>query len=149
MPKVAVTVDLLTTGIDVPEIVNVVFIRRVRSRILFEQMLGRATRLCPGLFGPGADKERFYIFDAVDIYDDLQDVTDMHPVVSRTYMTFAQLAQELQEVNDEAFQHTIKEELLLKLRRRRLSPQQEDALVAEISMNRAQLHGHLHATAAG
>jgi type I restriction enzyme R subunit len=143
LPKVAVTVDLLTTGIDVPEIVNVVFIRRVRSRILFEQMLGRATRLCPGLFGPGADKEWFYVFDAVDIYDDLQDVTDMHPVVSRTYMTFVQLAQELQEVNDEAFHHTVKEELLLKLRRRRLSPQQEDALVAETGMNRAQLLDHI------
>jgi type I restriction enzyme R subunit len=143
LPKVAVTVDLLTTGIDVPEIVNVVFIRRVRSRILFEQMLGRATRLCPGLFGPGADKERFYIFDAVDIYDDLQDVTDMHPVVSRTYMTFAQLAQELQAVSDEAFQQTVKEELLVKLRRRRLSPHQEDALVAETGMNRAQLLDHI------
>ena len=47
MPNVAVTVDLLTTGIDVPEICNVVFLRRVNSRILFDQMLGRATRLCP------------------------------------------------------------------------------------------------------
>ncbi|WP_207797855.1 helicase-related protein, partial [Flavobacterium piscis] len=46
-PNIVVTVDLLTTGIDVPQIVNLVFIRRVRSRILFEQMLGRATRLCP------------------------------------------------------------------------------------------------------
>lgn len=46
-PSIAVTVDLLTTGIDVPEITNLVFLRRVKSRILFEQMLGRATRLCP------------------------------------------------------------------------------------------------------
>ena len=45
-PNVAVTVDLLTTGIDVPEICNLVFLRRVNSRILFDQMLGRATRLC-------------------------------------------------------------------------------------------------------
>jgi len=69
LPKVAVTVDLLTTGVNVPEIVNLVFIRRVRSRILFEQMLGRATRLCPDLHGPGDDKQRFSIFDAVGIYD--------------------------------------------------------------------------------
>ena len=46
-PSIAVTVDLLTTGIDVPEITTLVFMRRVKSRILFEQMLGRATRLCP------------------------------------------------------------------------------------------------------
>lgn len=56
LPSVAVTVDLLTTGIDVPEITNLVFLRRVRSRILDEQMLGRATRLCQGLFGEGEDK---------------------------------------------------------------------------------------------
>jgi type I restriction enzyme R subunit len=46
-PKIAVTVDLLTTGIDVPSITNLVFIRRVNSRILYDQMIGRATRPCP------------------------------------------------------------------------------------------------------
>lgn len=46
-PNIAVTVDLLTTGIDVPKICNLVFMRKINSRILFEQMLGRATRLCP------------------------------------------------------------------------------------------------------
>jgi type I restriction enzyme R subunit len=46
LPNVAVTVDLLTTGVDVPEICNLVFLRQVNSRILFDQMLGRATRLC-------------------------------------------------------------------------------------------------------
>ena len=46
-PKIAVTVDLLTTGVDVPSITNLVFLRRVNSRILYEQMIGRATRLCP------------------------------------------------------------------------------------------------------
>lgn len=45
-PDIAITVDLLTTGIDVPKICNLVFLRRIRSRILFEQMLGRATRRC-------------------------------------------------------------------------------------------------------
>lgn len=143
LPKVAVTVDLLTTGIDVPDIVNLVFIRRVRSRILFEQMPGRATRLCPDLYGPGNDKERFAIFDAVHIYDDLQDVTDMHPVVTRPYMTFTQLAEELQTVKDAAFQNRVKEELLVKLRRRRLSEAQEEALVAKTGMQHRQLLDHL------
>jgi type I restriction enzyme R subunit len=66
--KVAVTVDLLTTGIDVPAIVNLVFLRRVKSRLLYEQMLGRATRLCTDLFGPGGDKQVFKIYDAVDLF---------------------------------------------------------------------------------
>ena len=121
---------MLTTGVDVPEIVNLVFIRRVRSRILFEQMLGRATRLCPDLYGPGDDKERFSIFDAVGIYDDLEDVTDMHPVVSRPSMTFTQLTEELQGIDDEAFRTRVKEEFLASSgasasppsRRRRLWP---------------------------
>jgi type I restriction enzyme R subunit len=143
LPKVAVTVDLLTTGVDVPEIVNLVFIRRVRSRILFEQMLGRATRLCPNLYGPGLDKERFYIFDAVNIYEELQDVSDMHPVATRPYMTFGQLAQELQDVDDEAFQHLVKGEILVKLRRKRITEQQMEELVARTGMNRRQLLDHL------
>ena len=143
LPKVAVTVDLLTTGVDVPEIVNLVFIRRVRSRILFEQMLGRATRLCPALYGPGLDKERFYIFDAVNIYDELQDVSDMHPVVTRPYMTFRQLVQELQDVDDEAFQEMVKGELLVKLRRKRITDQQVEDLVTQAGMNRRQLLDHL------
>ena len=58
LPNVAVTVDLLTTGVDVPEICNLVFMRRVNSRILFDQMLGRATRLCPDIDNEG-DKEAF------------------------------------------------------------------------------------------
>jgi type I restriction enzyme, R subunit len=51
------------TGIDVPEVVNLVFFKLVRSRTKFWQMVGRGTRLCPDLFGPGKDKKNFYIFD--------------------------------------------------------------------------------------
>ena len=69
LPQIAVTVDLLTTGIDVPAITNLVFIRRVSSRILYEQMLGRATRRCDDI-----GKEIFRIYDAVGIYAALQDV---------------------------------------------------------------------------
>ena len=62
-PHVAVSVDMLDTGIDVPEVVNLVFFKIVRSKTKFWQMIGRGTRLCPDLFGPGEDKDRFLIFD--------------------------------------------------------------------------------------
>ena len=54
---------MLDTGIDIPEVVNLVFFKLVRSKTKFWQMLGRGTRLCPDLFGPGKDKELFYVFD--------------------------------------------------------------------------------------
>lgn len=62
-PHIAVSVDMLDTGIDVPEIVNLVFFKLVRSKTKFWQMIGRGTRLCPDLFGPGLDKKKFFIFD--------------------------------------------------------------------------------------
>ena len=62
-PKIAVSVDMLDTGIDVPEILNLVFFKKIRSKAKFWQMIGRGTRLCKDLFGPGIDKERFMIFD--------------------------------------------------------------------------------------
>jgi len=62
-PHIAVSVDMLDTGIDVPEIVNLVFFKIVRSKTKFWLMIGRGTRLCEDLFGPGRHKEFFYIFD--------------------------------------------------------------------------------------
>ena len=62
LPQIAISVDMLDTGIDVPEILNLVFFKKVMSRAKFWQMIGRGTRLCPGLID-GADKEKFYIFD--------------------------------------------------------------------------------------
>jgi type I restriction enzyme R subunit len=62
-PHIAVSVDMLDTGIDVPEVVNLVFFKAVRSKTKFWQMIGRGTRLCPHLFGAGRHKEFFYIFD--------------------------------------------------------------------------------------
>lgn len=62
-PHIAVSVDMLDTGIDVPEIVNLVFFKRVRSKTKFWQMIGRGTRLCKNLFGDGQDKTHFVIFD--------------------------------------------------------------------------------------
>ncbi len=63
MPQIAVSVDMLDTGIDIPEILNLVFFKKVRSYAKFWQMIGRGTRLCPDLLGIGMDKERFLIFD--------------------------------------------------------------------------------------
>lgn len=62
-PHIAISVDMLDTGIDVPECVNLVFFKLVRSKTKFWQMLGRGTRLCPDLFGPGDDKTHFNVFD--------------------------------------------------------------------------------------
>jgi type I restriction enzyme, R subunit len=63
VPHIAISVDMLDTGIDVPEVVNLVFFKPVRSKTKFWQMIGRGTRLCPDLFGPGQDKEYFRVFD--------------------------------------------------------------------------------------
>jgi type I restriction enzyme R subunit len=62
-PQIAISVDMLDTGIDVPEVVNLVFFKPVRSKIKFWQMIGRGTRLCPDLFGPDDDKTEFLVFD--------------------------------------------------------------------------------------
>ncbi len=62
MPQIAISVDMLDTGIDVPEVLNLVFFKKVMSKAKFWQMIGRGTRLCPGLMD-GKDKNKFYIFD--------------------------------------------------------------------------------------
>ncbi|MGL4611064.1 MAG: type I restriction-modification system endonuclease, partial [Trueperaceae bacterium] len=110
LPTVAVTVDLLTTGIDVPEICNLVFLRRVNSRILFDQMLGRATRLCDEI-----GKETFRVFDAVQIYEALQAITAMQPVVVNPKLSFSQLIAELTHVSQEDEKSLVRDQLLAKL----------------------------------
>ena len=85
-PNIAVTVDLLTTGIDVPEITTLIFMRRVKSRILFEQMLGRATRLCPAI-----GKTHFDIYDPVGVYEALEPYNTMKPVVKNPRTSFDDL----------------------------------------------------------
>lgn len=62
-PQIAVSVDMLDTGIDVPDILNLVFFKGVKSKIKFQQMIGRGTRLSEDIFGPGEDKKKFLIFD--------------------------------------------------------------------------------------
>jgi type I restriction enzyme, R subunit len=113
-PNVAVTVDLLTTGVDVPEICNLVFLRRVNSRILFDQMLGRATRRCDEI-----GKETFRIFDAVKIYEALQGLTAMQPVVVNPAITFTQLARELVQVTSDEERALVRDQFIAKLQRRK------------------------------
>lgn len=109
-PSIAVTVDLLTTGIDVPKICNIVFMRKINSRILFEQMLGRATRLCPEI-----SKTHFNIFDAVRVYEDLDDTSGMKSVsVSKS---MAELLEELFRTND-ANKQPIRDKILARLQRK-------------------------------
>ncbi len=62
-PHIAISVDMLDTGVDIPEVVNLVFFKLVRSKTKFWQMLGRGTRLCPDLFEPGKHKQHFCVFD--------------------------------------------------------------------------------------
>lgn len=113
-PNVVVTVDLLTTGVDIPKIGNLVFLRRVRSRILYEQMIGRATRRADDI-----GKERFRIFDAVDLYSALQKVTDMKPVVVNPHVSFEQLVKEIAESKDDEYRRTAIDEFMAKLQRKK------------------------------
>jgi type I restriction enzyme R subunit len=136
-PRVAVTVDLLTTGIDVPEITNLVFLRRVSSRILYDQMLGRATRKCSNLYGDGQHKTAFRIFDSVDLYNALLPMTDMKPVVARPSLTFGQLVTELRDIEDVEFTEESKRQLLGKLRRRKLTAMQEEKMQSLLSSSGA------------
>ncbi len=113
-PKVVVTVDLLTTGIDVPEIVNLVFMRRIKSRILFEQMLGRATRLCPAI-----GKTNFEIYDPVGVYESLQDVSNMKPVVTKPSTTFEDLLSGLSVAKTDDEKAYLIDTIVAKLQRKR------------------------------
>ena len=114
LPKIVVTVDLLTTGIDVPEITTLVFMRRIKSRILFEQMLGRATRLCPSI-----GKTHFEIYDPVGVYESLQDVSNMKPVVTNPSTSFEDLIKGLEvATTNEQFAYQI-DLIVAKLQRKR------------------------------
>jgi len=115
-PSICVTVDLLTTGIDVPRISTIVFLRRVKSRILFEQMLGRATRLCPEI-----RKTHFEIYDAVGTYDSLSPVSSMKPVVQNPETTFDDLIDGLVSMTTEEKNKNQIDLIVAKLQRRKRS----------------------------
>ncbi len=92
-PRIAVSVDMLDTGIDVPEILNLVFFKPVHSKIKFEQMKGRGTRTCKNLLGVGKDKEKFLIFDFCnnfDYFDENPQGANASRVISLTERIFGQ-----------------------------------------------------------
>lgn len=135
-PSVVVTVDLLTTGIDVPSITTLVFLRRVKSRILFEQMLGRATRLCPEIH-----KQIFDIYDPVGVYDALEPLSSMRPVVASPSKSMTQLLDELAAItpsddaekqadNDKHIKYIV-DEVTAKLQRKKRTLSKKD--VAQFS----------------
>lgn len=114
LPNIVVTVDLLTTGIDVPPITNLVFLRRIQSRILYDQMLGRATRLCPDI-----GKTHFNIYDAVGIYDNLKSYTEMKPVVKQQNLSIENLYESLTNASTEEEATFFREQLVAKMQRRK------------------------------
>lgn len=143
-PQYVVTVDMLTTGVDIPKICNLVFVRRVNSRILYDQMIGRATRLCPDI-----GKTEFRIFDAVDLYDNLQSMTDMRPVVTNPNLSFAQLTSDLANAPGEESRRIVQEQIVAKLRRRlpRLTNAQAEVIEAIIGESAEDLADMLQAMA--
>lgn len=96
-PHIAISVDMLDTGIDVPEIANLVFFKPVYSKIKFWQMIGRGTRLCPDLYGPGEDKQDFRVFDFCFNFDFFREnpeginASDSAPLGTRLFRARVQL----------------------------------------------------------
>lgn len=102
LPQIAISVDMLDTGIDVPEVLNLVFFKKVMSKAKFWQMIGRGTRLCPGLLD-GADKEKFYIFDLCGNFEFFRmskgkAAANQLPLQSAIFSLKAQIVYQLQEL---------------------------------------------------
>ncbi|MBK3868811.1 type I restriction-modification system endonuclease [Pseudomonas stutzeri] len=158
-PNIAITVDLLTTGIDVPRICNLVFMRRVRSRILYEQMKGRATRRCDDI-----GKTVFRIYDPVDLYASLEAVDTMKPLVKNPNISLEQLVSELTSgasheapgsQDDSSHAHDVLDHLSQRVMRilRKAQHKAEDKPTLKKKLDElqevwgvepAQLHKHLH-----
>ena len=102
-PTIAISVDKLDTGIDVIEVVNLVFFKVVRSKTKFHQMIGRGTRLCPNLFGLNKNKEKFYIFDACGNFEyfsikpDGARTSDTMPISQRVFLKKLELAEKIKD----------------------------------------------------
>jgi type I restriction enzyme R subunit len=122
-PSIVVTVDLLTTGVDVPPICNLIFLRRVNSRILFDQMVGRATRRCDEI-----GKEVFKIYDAVGVTEIMAKENVMKPVAPSPKKTFVDLNEEMQILEDEYLIEVKLDRIIAKMQRklRSLAPDQMD-----------------------
>ena len=125
LPQIAISVDMLDTGIDVPEVLNLVFFKKVLSKAKFWQMIGRGTRLCPGLLD-GEDKNRFYIFDFCGNFEFFR-MNQGRPTANMVLLQGAlfslktRIAWKLQDINYQtkeliAFRKSLVEELVSKVR---------------------------------
>jgi type I restriction enzyme R subunit len=108
MPQIAVSVDMLDTGIDIPEIVNLVFFKPVRSKAKFWQMIGRGTRLCEDLFGPGMHKQNFRIFDYCGNFEFFRvnkkgiEVKNVSSLTEKIFNVKVDLVKELQHLDSQS-----------------------------------------------
>lgn len=127
LPQIAISVDMLDTGIDVPEVLNLVFFKRVMSKAKFWQMIGRGTRLCPGLLD-GRDKEKFYIFDLCGNFEFFRmnqgketAAASQMPLQSAIFYLKAQIVYKLQDLAYQTeelipFRARLVEEMLMKVK---------------------------------
>lgn len=125
LPQIAISVDMLDTGIDIPEILNLVFFKKVMSKAKFWQMIGRGTRLCPGL-RDGEDKEKFYIFDFCGNFEFFRmnkgkATANMLALQGAIFKLKAQIAFKLQDLAYQtkdliAFRKTLVEDMVRKVR---------------------------------
>ena len=105
-PQIAVSVDMMDTGVDAPRVVNLVFFKLVKSSSKFWQMIGRGTRLCPDLFGPGEDKTEFLIFDYCqnfeffDEYPDGASTRYARPLMQQIFEAKLKVAQLISQADD-------------------------------------------------
>ena len=105
MPQIAVSVDMLDTGIDIPEVLNLVFFKPVKSKIKFWQMIGRGTRLCKNLFGIDKHKQQFYIFDCCRNFEFFEEnargieVQSVQSLTEKIYNLKLDLIVELENIN--------------------------------------------------
>ncbi len=124
LPQIAISVDMLDTGIDVPEVLNLVFFKKVMSKAKFWQMIGRGTRLCPGLLD-GEDKEKFYIFDFCGNFEFFRMNAKGKPAICRLplqgaiFHLEAQIVYKLQDLNGQteelaAFRQKLVEDIIAK-----------------------------------
>ena len=138
-PQIAVSVDMLDTGVDVPSVLNLVFFKCVRSKIKFMQMIGRGTRLCPKVFGD-ADKKEFYIFDWCNnfeyfsVHSDGANPVAVKSLTERLYALRLDIAAALQSA-----EHQEKED------DRRLHDELKEILHAQVSqLSRARIDVRAH-----
>ncbi|NNV06695.1 DEAD/DEAH box helicase family protein [Geobacillus sp. C56-T2] len=127
-PQIAVSVDMLDTGVDIPEVVNLVFFKKVRSKSKFWQMIGRGTRLCKDLFGPGQDKTHFLIFDYCGNFAFFRENPKgiegkaVESLTERLFTTKLEIIKELQHLQYQqeeyiAYRHQLIDELLAEINR--------------------------------